>query len=88
MEESVLKEIIGKTDLLTAEEQLRLIVVLAEKVRIAGGLEAKPRRKWLELSGILPYPACGEDAQTHISRARRESDEHRIETPHPVRSND
>jgi hypothetical protein len=71
--EDILAELIEKTDLLTPEEKLRLIVDLAEKVRMAAISESKSRRKWSDLTGMLAYPACGEDAQIHISRSRQES---------------
>lgn len=31
------------------------------------------RRKWSEIRGGLPCPACGEDAQKWVSRSRREA---------------
>ncbi len=34
-----------------------------------------PGRAWKEIRGSLPYPACGEDAQSWISRGRREAGE-------------
>jgi hypothetical protein len=77
MREDILSELIEKSSLLTSEEQLRLIAALAEKMRINAIRGSKPRRKWSDLAGMLSYPACGEDAQMHISRARRESDENR-----------
>jgi len=77
MREEILTELIEKTSLLTAEEQLRLIVALAEKVRGSTVHEPKSRWKWSDLPGMLTYPACGEDAQTYISRSRHESDDTR-----------
>ena len=77
MREDILSELIEKTDLLTPEEQLRLIVDLAEKVRVTTIHASKPCRKWSDLAGMLSYPACGADAQVHISSSRRESDENR-----------
>ena len=70
--DSLLKQI----DLLTADEQLRLVSYVAEKARRKMPL-AKTRRKWKDVCGMLPYPALGENAQAYISRARREGDEHR-----------
>lgn len=35
------------------------------------------RRHWREIRGSVPYPLCGEDAQTWVSHGRRESDEQR-----------
>ncbi|MGB6064351.1 MAG: hypothetical protein WBG50_06060 [Desulfomonilaceae bacterium] len=75
MRDDILTELIEKTRLLTPEEQLRLIVDLAEEVRMTAIRGAKPRRKWSDLRGLLSYPACGEDAQVCISRSRQESDE-------------
>jgi hypothetical protein len=77
MREDILSELIEKSSRLTAEEQLRLIAALAEKVRMTAIHKSGPRRKWSDLAGALSYPACGEDAQVHISRSRRESDENR-----------
>ena len=37
----------------------------------------RPRRKWQEILGAAAEPLAGEDAQTWITRTRRESDEHR-----------
>jgi hypothetical protein len=77
MRDDILSELIEKTDLLTPEEQLRLIADLAQKVRMASIHGSKPRRKWSDLAGMLSHPACEEDAQIHITRTRRESDENR-----------
>lgn len=70
--DSLLKQI----DLLTADDQLRLVSYVAEKARRKMPL-ARTRRKWKDVCGMLPYPALGEDAQAYISRTRREGDEHR-----------
>jgi hypothetical protein len=77
MSDDVVKEIMEKTDLLTADEQLYLIAEIAEKVRRSAFSEPKEPLKWSDLVGMLPYPACGEDAQEYISRSRREADENR-----------
>jgi len=78
MSDDILNEIIQKSDLLTPDEQLRLIADLAKKVRVRAAHEPVPCRNWSDLVGMLPYPACGEDAQKSISRSRRESDENRL----------
>jgi len=70
--DSLLKQI----DLLTADDQLRLVSYAAEKARRKMPL-ARTHRKWKDVCGMLPYPALGEDAQAYISRTRREGDEHR-----------
>jgi len=77
MGNEILEEMIGKADLLTTDEQLCLIAALAEKARASTLVRSKPSRNWSDLQGMLPYPACGEDAQSYISRSRRESDEKR-----------
>jgi len=78
MSNEILKEIIEKVELLSTEEQLRLMTALAEKARVSAAARPGPRRKWSDLIGMLSYPACGEDAQTYISRSRREADDKRL----------
>jgi len=77
MRNNILEEMIEKADLLTTEEQLRLISALAEKARTSTVVKSESPRNWSDLQGMLSYPACGEDAQSYISRSRRESDEKR-----------
>lgn len=77
MKSEILEEIIEKVDLLTTEEQLSLIDVITRKTRSSVRLSGGPRT-WLDLKGMLSYPACGEDAQSYISRSRQESDEKRL----------
>ena len=72
----LLDSLIKQVDLLTAEEQLRLVSYVIEKTR-KQMTARRPRRKWKDVCGLLPYPALGEDAQAYISRTRREGDEHR-----------
>ncbi len=78
MSNEMLKEIIEKVDLLTTEEQLRLITALAERARISAVDRAEPQLRWSDLIGMLSYPACGEDAQSYITRSRREADDKRL----------
>lgn len=78
MSSEILRDIIEKVDRLTTEEQLRLIMALAEKARVSTVVESEPRRRWSDLIGMLSYPACGEDAQDYISRSRREDDNKRL----------
>lgn len=56
----------------------------AERKQLAESLLAElaagqPRTqyKWADIRGTMPCPMLGEDAQTVISRERREADEHR-----------
>ena len=76
MSAQLLDSLIKQVDLLTAEEQLRLVSYVIEKTRQQMATR-RPRRKWKDIYGLLPYPAFGEDAQAYISRTRREGDEHR-----------
>lgn len=75
MSAEILETLQKQAELLTVDEQLRLVAYLAEKARAA--YPAKPRRKWAEICGAAPYPLLGEDAQAWVSRTRREADEHR-----------
>ncbi len=76
MTTNALTELIEKADALTPEEQWQLANHLVERaLRQMPG--AKSHRQWEDLIGLLPYPALGEDAQTYISRTRREGDERR-----------
>jgi len=62
---------------LTSAERLLLAARLIEGVRKEIPKSAGVPLKWRDLRGMLPYPACGEDAQAFISRTRREDTEHR-----------
>ena len=76
MAENVLDELMERTSTLTLEEQLRLIAHLAERAR-ASQPGTRPRRKWRDIVGLLPYPLAEEDAQAWVTRTRREGDESR-----------
>ena len=67
-----LDEVIRKADSLSPAERLRLLEHLSRKM-------SHPRagRRWREISGAAPYPLLGEDAQSWVSRTRRDADEHR-----------
>jgi hypothetical protein len=71
-----LDELVKKAETLTSDEQLLLIARLAERLRRTYET-SRPRRKWREIRGSVPYPLLGEDAQAWVSRTRREGDEHR-----------
>jgi len=76
MDVSVLKELKDKAKKLTPEENLDLITHLLNRVRAAGSASTS-RRKWREICGKAPYPLVGEDAQSWVTRNRKESDERR-----------
>ncbi len=76
MDISVLKELKEKAKGLTPEENLDLIAHLIIRVR-AAGIASVGRRKWGEICGKAPYPLIGEDAQTWVTKSRKESDERR-----------
>jgi len=67
-----LDELIRKAESLSPEERLRLLEHLSRKVSQVGA-----RRQWKEIRGAAAYPLLGEDAQSWVSRTRREGDEHR-----------
>jgi hypothetical protein len=62
---------------LTPAERLLVARRLLEELQQEKPSRHKKVLKWRDLSGILPYPAYGEDAQTYISRIRREDSENR-----------
>lgn len=70
--ETILREV-GK---LPPEQQRLLVERLTENLRNENVL-TRQRPKWEDYAGSAPYPLCGEDAQTSISRSRREADEAR-----------
>jgi hypothetical protein len=76
MDAGVLKELKEKTKGLTPEENLDLIAHLIDKIR-AVGMASRGRRKWGEICGKAPFPLTGEDAQTWVTKSRKESDERR-----------
>ncbi len=69
-------DIIRQAERLSLAEQLELIEYLAQRSRMQA--EKRPMRKWSELAGVLDQPLYGEDAQTHISKMRDESDQARL----------
>lgn len=67
-----LDELIRKTEDLSPEDRQRLLEHLSRNVS-----PGKVHRQWREIRGAAPYPLVDEDAQTWVSRTRREGDEHR-----------
>ncbi len=78
MSDQLLNTLIKQSELLTPDEQLALATRLIERARRVGRPPPRPRRKWRDIRGALPYPALDEDAQAWVSRTRREGDEHRV----------
>jgi len=72
----IMKELKEKTEALTTEENLELIAHLVAKIRMAQAGSGQ-HRKWGEIYGAAPYPLAGEDAQSWVTRTRRESDDDR-----------
>ena len=77
MSANVLDEVLEKINLLEPDEQQQVMSVLSEKAIHCEPHEEEPTLKWADLDGLLPYPACGEDAQEYITRTRREAEEQR-----------
>ena len=76
MSAQMLETLQKQVDLLTVDEQLRLVAYLAEKARAAYPA-SRPRRKWREIRGMAKSSLFGEDAQSYISRTRQEDTEQR-----------
>jgi len=68
------QQVLIEAKMLSPEEQLALIARLAEQLRQAEA-SAHPRPRWEDYAGSAPYPLCGEDAQSWVTRTRQESDE-------------
>lgn len=66
-------QIMKRAGKLTPSERLLLASRLIQGVR-SNLPSRKTNRKWLDMIGLLPYPALGMDAQTYISQYRREDD--------------
>jgi hypothetical protein len=77
MSTEVLDKLIKQAERLSPDEQLRLAAYLVERARQSS---SSPRRKWRETRGLARPSLFDEDAQTHITRTRREADEHRAST--------
>lgn len=71
-------QIMKRAGKLTPSERLLLASRLIQGVR-SNLPSRKTRRKWSDVSGLLPYPALGMDAQTYISQYRREDDSRRAQ---------
>lgn len=67
-----LQDLMKQVDELSTDEQLRLLVYVAERAR--QGVE---RPKWSDICGIAPDLLDGQDAQEWVSRSRREASERR-----------
>ncbi len=77
MSTEVLDNLIKQAERLSPDEQLRLAAYLVECARQSS---SSPRRKWRETRGLARPSLFDEDAQTYITRTRREADEHRAST--------
>ena len=67
-----LDELIRRTEGLSSEDRQRLLEHLSHSVSTG-----RVHRQWREIRGAASYPLVDEDAQTWVSRTRREGDEHR-----------
>lgn len=73
MSAETLNEMMTQANRLTPDEQLHLVAYLVKRVRNRG----VSRRQWREIRGLARPSLLGEDAQTWVSRGRREADEAR-----------
>lgn len=76
MTSNTLREVMKQIDIMTLDEQLELVAYVAQKTR-QSPLTSEPRQKWRAIRGLLKEYTPSEDAQTWISRTRREGDEQR-----------
>lgn len=70
-----LEEVLRGIDQLSTLEQLEVVSYISDRLK-RHELQ-KPKRKWLDLIGTVPYPLLGEDAQVWVSRSRSEDQEQR-----------
>jgi hypothetical protein len=72
---STLETVIQQVEQLPVDEQLQLLIRLAERLRQQYPTAAvSPTYSWMSLRGLATYPYLGEDAQAWVSRGRQESD--------------
>jgi len=69
-------QIVKRAGKLTPSERLLLASRLIQGVR-SNLPSRKTNRKWRDVSGLLPHPALGMDAQTYINQYCREDDSRR-----------
>lgn len=67
-------QLLNQSASLSADEQLELAARLIEQARKRA---TAPRRKWLDVMGVAPYPLAGEDAQAWVTRTRQEGEDKR-----------
>jgi hypothetical protein len=77
----IIQRVLQDIDGLSLSDQMQVLEHLVQRVRrsVSGELlvEPSPKQKISDFRGIAKYPMLGEDAQTWVSRTRREGDESR-----------
>ena len=68
--------VLREVEALNPDDQRRLIQDISDRLRTRRE-PGKKRPRLEDLAGTAPYPLCGEDAQTWVSRTRDEADERR-----------
>jgi hypothetical protein len=77
MADDTVSNILKQIDALTVDQRVSLATQIVERLR-SGEAAAPHRHKWREIRGLArPSLLGGEDAQTWVSRTRREADERR-----------
>lgn len=76
MSADVLNSLLQQVEALTPDEQRRLGTYLLERAK-----QTQPGlpRHWREIRGLAQPSLFGEDAQTYLSRTRREADDQRAQ---------
>jgi hypothetical protein len=77
MKPSKAEELYDAVRQLSASERLRLMENIARDLA-SGSDPSAERYDWTSLAGAAPGLLDGEDAQSWVSRTRREADEHRL----------
>ena len=77
MASAKLEDIIRRAEALTPDEQIELIAHLVHELAQQTDDAESARRDWSEIHGIAPDLLGGEDAQSWVTRGRREADEDR-----------
>jgi len=76
------KEVIRQAEGLSASEKREVAMALLAQTQEIG--TQMPRRKWMEIRSIAPYPLMGRDAQEWVSQSREASDRDREQQWRPA----
>ncbi len=72
-----LADVLKNADALAPEEQMLLLAHLMRRSRHAPDAQQAGPARWSGLRGAASHPLAGEDAQTWVTRTRRDAQEQR-----------